>query len=65
LLNLSNNPKFELNNIIKSLTYNITPLSVDEIFDIVKDINVQEINKICKSLFHPDNTIIIIEGKVN
>lgn len=65
LLNLSNNPQFELNNIIKSLTYNIIPLSIDEIFDIVKDINVQEINKICKSLFHPDNTIIIIEGKVN
>jgi predicted Zn-dependent peptidase len=65
LLNLSNNPKFELNNIIKSLTYNIIPLSVDEIFDIIKDTNVQEINQICKTLFHPDNTIIIIEGKVD
>ncbi len=43
----------------------VIPLSVDEIFDIIKDTNVQEINQICKTLFHPDNTIIIIEGKVD
>ena len=64
LLNSSNNPTFELNNIIKSLTFNIVPLSVDEIFDIIKDVNMQEINYICKTLFHPNNTIIIIEGKI-
>jgi predicted Zn-dependent peptidase len=64
LLNSSNSPKFELNNIIKSLTNNIVPLSLDEMFDIIKNINVQEINYICKALFHPYNTIIIIEGKL-
>lgn len=64
LLNSSNNPKFELNNIIKSVTFGIVPLSVDEIFDIIKNINVQEINYICKTLFRPNNTIIIIEGKL-
>lgn len=64
LLNSSNNPTFELNNIIKSLTFGIVPLSVDETFDIIKDINVQDINYICRTLFHPNNTIIIIEGKL-
>jgi predicted Zn-dependent peptidase len=64
LLNSSNNPTYELKNILKSLTFNIVPLSVDEIFDIIKNINVQEINYICKTLFHPNNTIIIIEGKL-
>jgi len=64
LLNSSNNPTFELHNIIKSLTFDIIPLSVEEIFDIIKDVNVQEINHMCKTLFHPDNTIIIVEGKL-
>jgi predicted Zn-dependent peptidase len=64
LLNSSNSPTFELNNIIKSLTFGIIHLSVDEIFDIIKNINVQEINYICKTLFHLNNTIIIIEGKL-
>jgi predicted Zn-dependent peptidase len=64
LLNSSNSPTFELNNIIKSLTFDIVPLSVDEIFEIIKNINVQDINYICKTLFHPRNTIIIIEGKI-
>jgi predicted Zn-dependent peptidase len=64
LLNSSNKPIFELNNIIKSLTFGINPLSVDEIFDIIKNINVQEINYICRTLFHPYNTIIIVEGKL-
>jgi predicted Zn-dependent peptidase len=64
LLNSSNNPTFELNNILKSLTFDVIPLSLDEIFDIVKDITVQDINYLCKILFHPNNTIIIIEGDV-
>lgn len=64
LLNSSNSPTFELNNIIKSLTFDIIPLSLDEIFDIIKNITVQDINYLCKTLFHPNNTIIIIEGDV-
>ena len=64
LLNSSNNPTFELNNIIKSLTFNIVPLSIDEIFDVIKNITVQDINYLCKTLFHPKNTIILIEGNV-
>lgn len=62
LLNSSNSSTFELNNIIKSLTFDVIPLSLDEIFDIIKNINVQDINYLCKTLFHPNNTIIIIEG---
>jgi predicted Zn-dependent peptidase len=62
LLNSSNSPTFELNNIIKSLTFNIIPLSLDDIFDIIKNITEQDINYLCKTLFHPNNTIIIIEG---
>jgi predicted Zn-dependent peptidase len=64
LLNSSNNPTFELNNIIKSLTFDVIPLSLDEIFDIIKNITVQDINYLCKILFHPKNTIIIIEGDI-
>jgi predicted Zn-dependent peptidase len=64
LLNSSNSSTFELNNIIKSLTFDIIPLSLDEIFDIIKNITVQDINYLCKTLFHPNNTIIIIEGDV-
>lgn len=64
LLNSSNNPTFELHNLIKSLTFDTIPLSVEEIFDIIKDINVREINQLCKTLFHPNNTIIIVEGKL-
>jgi predicted Zn-dependent peptidase len=64
LLNSSNSPTFELNNIIKSLTFGIIHLSVDEIFDIIKNINVQDINYICKTLFNLNNTIIIVEGKL-
>ena len=64
LLNSSNSPTFELNNIIKSLTFDIIPLSLDEIFDIIKNITVQDINYLCKTLFHPKNTIILIEGNV-
>jgi predicted Zn-dependent peptidase len=62
LLNSSNSSTFELNNIIKSLTFDVIPLSLDEIFDIIKNINEQDINYLCKTLFHPNNTIIIIEG---
>jgi predicted Zn-dependent peptidase len=64
LLNYSNSSLFELNNILKSLTFNINPLSLDEIFDIIKNISVKDINYICTTLFHPNNTIIIIEGDV-
>jgi predicted Zn-dependent peptidase len=64
LLNSSNSSTFELNNIIKSLTFDVIPLSLDEIFDIIKNINEQDINYLCKTLFHPNNTIIIIEGDV-
>jgi predicted Zn-dependent peptidase len=63
LLNSSNSPTFELNNIIKSLTFDIVPLSVDEILDIIININVQDIKYICRTLFHHNNTIIIVEGK--
>ena len=62
LLNSSNKSLFELNNILKSLTFNVIPLSLDEIFDIIKNISLQDINYICTTLFHPNNTIIIIEG---
>lgn len=64
LLNSSNNPTYVLSDIMKSLTFNTVSLSVEEIFDIIKDINVQEINQLCKTLFNPNNTIIIIEGKL-
>ena len=64
LLNSSNSSSFELNNIIKSLTFDLISLSLDEIFDIIKNINVQDINYLCRTLFHPNNTIIIIEGDV-
>jgi len=64
ILNSSNNPTFELNNLLKSLSFGIVPLSLDEIFDIIKNINAEDINYMCRTLFHHNNTIIIVEGKL-
>jgi predicted Zn-dependent peptidase len=64
LLNESSKNNYDLNDIIKSLTYNITSLTIDEILNIIKDINKEEINYLCKHLFNQYNTIIIIEGKL-
>jgi predicted Zn-dependent peptidase len=60
LLYFSEQSKYKLLNIIKSLTYNIKSLSVDEIIDIVQNTSQSDIQKISKVLFHKNNTLLII-----
>ena len=60
LLYLSEKPKYKLSYILKSLTYNIKNLSINEIINIIKDTNENDIKKMSKALFNYSNTFILI-----
>jgi predicted Zn-dependent peptidase len=65
ILSNSIKPSIDLDIIMDYLNFNIKILSNNEILDIINNTTKDELNNLCKTLFHPNNTIIIVEGNID